>query len=84
MAIDSINSNVNNNINNVNNAQHGTLEKVATGLKVNQAADDASNLVISDALQSRRSDLAQSLQSLNEGIALTRIASDGIENQKEL
>ena len=45
MAIDSINSNVNNNINSVNNAQHGTLEKIATGLKINQAADDASNLV---------------------------------------
>ena len=36
MAIDSINPNVNNNINNVNNAQHGTLEKIATEEAINR------------------------------------------------
>lgn len=83
MAIDGINSNVNN-LNSVNNTHQNPLEKIATGLKINQAADDASNLVISEALQGRRSDLAQSLENSNQGIALTRIATDGLESQKDL
>lgn len=80
MAIDGINSNVNN----ISNTQNTHLEKLSTGLKINQSADDASSLSISDALRLQRSDLSQSLQNLNQGIALTRIASDGLESQKEI
>jgi len=80
MEVNSINSN----INSVNNAQNSSLERIATGLKINQASDDASSLSISDALKSQRSDLSQSLQNLNQGIALTRIATDGLENQQEI
>ncbi len=80
MAIDSINSN----INNVTNLQNSSLERISTGSKINQASDDASSLAISDALQLQRSGLSQSLQNLNEGIALTRIASSGLESQKEI
>lgn len=84
MAIDSINSNVNNNINNINNTQSSSLEKIATGLKINQAADDASSLLISESLQSKRSGLAQSLENLNQGIALSNIATNGLQNQQDI
>ena len=77
-------NNINSNINNVNQSQNSSLEKISTGLKINQAADDAASLSISDSLRLQRSDLSQSLQNLNQGIALTRIASDGLENQQEI
>ena len=76
-------NNLNSHINNVN-AQNGSLGKIATGLKINQTADDAASLSISDSLQLQRSDLSQSLQNLNQGIALTRIASGGLEYQQEI
>ncbi|NQY95009.1 MAG: flagellin, partial [Campylobacteraceae bacterium] len=80
MAIDGINSN----INNVTNLQNSSLERISSGSKINQASDDASSLSISESLRLQRSDLSQSLQNLNQGIALTRIASAGLENQQEI
>jgi len=80
MEVNSLNSN----INSVNNAQNSSLERISTGSKINQASDDASSLAISDALRLQRSDLSQSLQNLNEGIALTRIATDGLQSQQEI
>ncbi|OUR71709.1 hypothetical protein A9Q76_04760 [Arcobacter sp. 31_11_sub10_T18] len=77
-------NNINSNINNVNQSQNSSLERISTGLKINQAADDAASLSISDSLRLQRSDLSQSLQNLNQGIALTRIASDGLDNQQEI
>jgi len=75
---------INSNLNSVNNAQNTSVERISTGSQINQASDDASSLSISDALRLQRSDLSQSIQNVNQGIALTRIASDGIENQKEI
>ena len=80
MSIDSINSN----IGNLNNVQSGSLERISTGQKIENASDDASSLAISDALRLQRSDLSQSLKNLNQGIALTRIATDGLQSQKEI
>ncbi len=75
---------LNSNINSVNNAQNTSLERLSTGLKINKSSDDASSLAISDALRLQRSGLSQSLENLNTGIALTRVASSGLENQKEI
>lgn len=80
MEINSLSSN----LNSVNNAQNNSVERLSSGTKINQASDDASNLFISEALKLQRSDLSQSLQNLNQGIALTRIASDGLDSQKEI
>jgi len=80
MEVNSINSN----INSVNNTQNSSLERISSGSKINQASDDASSLAISEALLLQRSDLSQSLQNLNQGIALTRIATDGLDNQQEI
>ena len=80
MEINSLSSN----LNSVNNAQNNSVERISSGSKIEQTPDDASNLVISDALKLQRSDLSHSLKNLNEGIALTRIATDGLDNQKQL
>ncbi len=75
---------INSNVSSVNNAQNSSLDKVTTAHNVNKKPDDSSNLEISDSLRLQRSDLSQSLQNLNQGIASTKIASDGLQNQKEI
>jgi flagellin len=72
------------NLTNLNNVSSKSLERISTGLAINKASDDASSLVISDALRLQRSELAQSVQNLNEGIAMTRIADSALADQKGL
>lgn len=75
---------VNPNITGLNNAQSGSIERVSTGSKINQVSDDASKLILSDALNAKRSELSQSLQNINEGLALTKIASDALTQQQDI
>ncbi len=76
--------NVNNNLSAVSNVQNSTLERIATGLVINQASDDASSLSISTVLESQRSTLNQSLSNINSGIAMSNIAQGGISEQKNI
>ena len=73
-----------NNLNNLNNVSSGNIERLATATSITKAADDASSLLISDALESQRSELAQSVQNLNEGIAMSQIAESGLMEQKNI
>lgn len=77
-----INNNTNTyvNTNNVNS----TLGKIATGLAINKAADDASGLAIADKLGVQKSGLSQAVENVNSGIAMSNIAQQGISSQKEL
>ena len=77
---------INNDINNyyVDNNTSTALEKVATGLQINKASDDASGLAIADQLRSQNSALAQAIQNVNSGVTLTNIADGGLSEQKNL
>ena len=79
-----INSVNNHGINSVQNTASSALEKVATGLAINSASDNASSLAIASNLETQRSTLNQSLANVNSGIALTNIAQDGLNGQKKL
>jgi flagellin len=80
-----VNNISNNNISSVNNLQQNrTLEKVAAGLRINKAADDAASLVISENLIIQKSELSRSIENYNEGIAMSNIAQSGLESQKEI
>lgn len=72
------------NLNNLNNVSGQSLEKIASGSSLTKASDDASSLFISEALSVQRNELAQSLQNLNDGIAMTRIAEDSLLEQKSI
>ncbi len=76
-----------NNINQLNTlgtSQQNSLERIATGLSINDAADNAASLSIADSLKIQRSELAQSLENLNSGIAATTIADKAIDSQIDI
>ncbi len=75
---------INSNINSVNNTQGSQLERVSSSPELNKTSDGSSALELSDSARLQRSDLSQSLQNLNQGIALTKVASNGLESQKEI
>lgn len=68
----------------INNTSNNVLEKVATGLAINQASDDASGLAIADQLRVQSGTLSQSIQNVNSGVALTNITTNAIGEQKQL
>ena len=44
------------------------LERIATGLKINSAADDAASLAIAENLNVEASGLSQSIENVNSGL----------------
>ncbi len=76
-------NNIQNNINNLNNVQQQHLDKTHGSQSPKQVTnDEALNLTISQVYQKQRDELSQSLQNLNEGIAVTEIAKKGLQSQE--
>jgi flagellin len=81
MQINSYNSSLNQNIYlNANQA----LNKIATGVELNQASDDASSLSISNSLLSQANGYSKSLENTNSAIAATQIASSATNEQSKI
>ena len=78
MDINSINAN----ISSLNTSSSLGLEKVASSKSVNKISEDSTALYISD-YNKKRDELSLSVQSLNEGIAISNIAQNGIDIQQE-
>lgn len=55
-----------------------SLEKIATGRRINKAADDASGLVISDNLDNQLRGIGQSIRNANDSIAMTQVADGAL------
>ena len=79
---------VNNNsqvyLNDVNSSSSLALERVAAGLAINKASDDASGLAIADMLRTETSSLGQSIENANSGIAMSNIAQGAMREQKQI
>ncbi len=60
------------------------LERIATGLKLNSAADDAASLAISENLSVEASGISQSIENVNSALALTQIGDQAISEQSNL
>ncbi len=60
------------------------LERIATGLKLNSAADDAASLAISENLDVEASGISQSVENVNSALALTQIGDKAISEQSNL
>jgi flagellin len=76
-----------NNINQLNTlgtTQQNPLEKVPTGLSIDDAKNNTPSLSIANSLNTQRSELSQSLQNLNNGIAATTIANKGLSSQIDI
>lgn len=60
------------------------LERIATGLRLNSAADDAAALSISENLSVEASGISQSIENVNSGLALTQIADQAVSEQSSI
>jgi flagellin len=61
-----------------------SLERISSAVAINQSSDDASGLSIADALGSQQYSLSQSIENMNNGIAMSNIAQSGIAAQKDI
>jgi len=75
------NSQINPNIySNANQA----LNRIATGIEINQASDDPSGLALLNNLQVQASGYSQAIENSNSAIALTQIADAALSNQSSI
>ena len=69
---------IQNKIGKTNNALAQSLSKLAAGLRINKAADDAAGLAISEQLSAQISSLDQAARNVGAGSALLRTAEGGL------
>lgn len=61
-----------------------SLNRIATGLEVGKASDDAASLAISANLTAQSNGLSQSIDNANSAIALTQIGDQAISEQSKI
>lgn len=61
-----------------------SLEKIASGKRINKAADDAAGLAIANSLLSQGRGLGQAMRNANDVMAMTRIADSGLDQATAL
>ncbi|WP_419769754.1 MAG: hypothetical protein ACNI3C_10515 [Candidatus Marinarcus sp.] len=77
-------SSINSNINNLGSVSQQNTQGVQSNSKVQSNEKDASNVTISEANKVERNALSLSIKALNEGIATTKIAQNGLDKQEEI
>lgn len=60
------------------------LNRISTGLQINQASDDASGLAIAQNLEVQASGISQAISNVNSGVASTQIADSAISEQSNI
>jgi len=61
-----------------NDAQKASLEKLASGSRINRAADDAAGLAISEKMRAGIRSVAQDIRNANDGISMIQTAEGGM------
>jgi flagellin len=61
-----------------NTAQQQTLEKLASGSRINKAADDAAGLAISEKMRAQIRSVRQDVRNANDGISMIQTAEGGM------
>lgn len=64
--------------------QNKTLERIATGLAINKASDNASTMAISDVLRTQASGYTQALSNANSAVASVQIADNAMSEQSKI
>jgi len=78
-----INNNIQNNQTPYLNANQA-LNRIATGIELNSASDDASALSIVQNFQVQSSGISQSIDNVNSGLAALQISDGALSNQSEI
>jgi len=61
-----------------------SLQKLASGLAINQAADNGAGLAIADKLRTQSSAISQGIKNANSGIAMIQIADKAMDEQSKI
>ncbi len=69
---------------NNNNNLASSLEKLASGLRINRASDDAAGLAISESLRGDIRSLNQAIRNSNDGIAMINTAEGALSQQSSI
>ncbi len=69
---------------NVGNAQASASEKLSTGQRINNAADDAAGLAISEKMRSQIRGLDQASRNAQDGISMVQTAEGGLTEMGEM
>lgn len=56
-----------------------SLDRLASGLRINRAADDASGMAIADSLRAQASGLGQAMKNAGDAIALVQVADGALD-----
>ena len=64
--------------------QNRTLEKLASGQRINKAADDAAGLAISEKLKAEIRSLRQATRNANDGISMIQTAEGGLNETSNI
>jgi len=65
-------------------ALHNSLQRLSSGLRINSASDDAAGMHIANNLRSQANSLGQAINNANDGIAISRIADNAIDEQVKI
>lgn len=71
---------VQNRYNHTNTELNKTLNKLSSGYQINQAADDAAGLTISEKMRGQIRGLEQAAENIQDGISLVNVADAGLGN----
>ena len=72
------------NLANTSRALAKTMQRLASGLRINSAADDPAGLAISTGLDSQRRGLLQAVRNLNDARGILETADGTLETQSQL
>lgn len=69
-----------NNLNRTNTSLAGTMGRISSGLRINNAADDAAGLAVSENLDTQTRSLIQAKRNAHDGVSLIQVA-EGASNE---
>ncbi|OON99901.1 MAG: hypothetical protein ATN35_10170 [Epulopiscium sp. Nele67-Bin004] len=76
--------NANRNLGINNSEQASSMEKLASGMRINRAADDAAGLAISEKMRNQIRGLNQASRNAQDGISLIQIAEGALAESQEM
>lgn len=71
-------------LSNNNDSLAQSVERIASGIRINRGADDAAGLAISEALRSDIRGLRQAVRNANDGISLINVAEGALNEQSSI
>jgi flagellin len=71
-------------LSNNNDSLAKSVERIASGIRINRGADDAAGLAISEALRSDIRGLRQAVRNANDGISLINVAEVALNEQSSI